>query len=118
MQNVNYRSVIGRHHSDRVTCIAAHINSSLLASGSADGNVHLCDIMTGEKLNCLLPSSPPRGMYVEHSLLHLNYWKEAILTVSFNFDVLTQICQLVLKVFFVTMYIWLLVLTSAVYTIL
>ena len=83
MQNINYRSVIGRQHSDRVTCIAAHINSSLLASGSADGNVHLCDIMTGEKLNCLLPSSPPRGMYVEHSQLHLNYWKDAILKVSF-----------------------------------
>lgn len=57
---------IFRQHTERVTCVVVDITSSLVASGSADGTVQLCDFMTGQKISCLLPSCPPTGVVCLH----------------------------------------------------
>ncbi|KAI5082896.1 hypothetical protein GOP47_0002639 [Adiantum capillus-veneris] len=57
---------IFRQHADRVTCIVLDVSSSLLMSGSADGTVELCDSLTGRKICCLLPSSPPQEVHSLH----------------------------------------------------
>ncbi|KAH7432963.1 hypothetical protein KP509_07G048100 [Ceratopteris richardii] len=63
---------IFRQHSDRVTCIVVDMVACILMSGSADGTVKLCDLLTGEKICCLFTSAPPTEVLCLNHVLQQN----------------------------------------------
>lgn len=71
-QELKHAIFVRRQHSDRVTCIVVDIVASRLMSGSADGTVWLCDFTDGQKICCLLPSSPPTGFFFSSYLVHFS----------------------------------------------
>lgn len=50
-----------------MTCVSIHEETDLLASGSRDGSLQLCDLSSGTNVACLLLEFPMAGNILQYS---------------------------------------------------